>query len=138
VAATEAFEVRPVSELLAQNALRQGNKPAFTDDRRTVGWAELGRRTARLAARLDVGRGARVAFCLDDSVELVEGLLAAVRAAAVGVPLRSRGTDAELAELLADCDPAVLVTDRRNLPRIARLIADRSPRTAVDPPSGSW
>ncbi|MFE6175700.1 SDR family NAD(P)-dependent oxidoreductase [Streptomyces sp. NPDC056464] len=127
----EAFEVRPVPELLVENSLRQGDKPAFTDDRRTVSWGELERRTGRLAVRLEVGRGARVAFCLDDGVELVEGLLATVRAAAVGVPLRSRGTDAELAELLADCDPAVLVTDRRNLPRIARLTAGRSLRLVV-------
>ncbi|MFI5795872.1 SDR family NAD(P)-dependent oxidoreductase [Streptomyces sp. NPDC051677] len=127
----EAFAVRPVPELLVENSLRHGEKPAFADDRRGVSWAELERRTARLAARLEVGRGARVAFCLDTSVELVEGLLATVRAAAVGVPLSSRGTDAELAELLTDCDPAVLVTDRRNLPRIVRLTAGRSLRLVV-------
>jgi acyl transferase domain-containing protein/acyl-CoA synthetase (AMP-forming)/AMP-acid ligase II len=127
----EAFEVRPVPELLVENSLRHGDKPAFTDDRRAVTWAELERRTARLATRLEVGRGARVAFCLDDSVELVEGLLATVRATAVGAPLSSRGTDAELAELLTDCEPAVLVTDRRNLPRIARLTAGRSLRLVV-------
>ncbi|MFJ8631928.1 SDR family NAD(P)-dependent oxidoreductase [Streptomyces sp. NPDC093568] len=123
--------MRPVTELLAENALRQGDRAAFTDDRRTVGWAELERRTARLAGGLEVVRGTRVAFCLDDCVELAEGLLATVRAAAVGVPLRSRGTDAELAQLLGDCDPAVLVTDRRNLPRIARLVADREIRLVV-------
>ncbi|ONK09689.1 type I polyketide synthase [Streptomyces sp. MP131-18] len=127
----EATEVRPVPELLAENALRHGGKLAFADDRRGVSWAELERRTARLAARLEVGRGAAVVFCLDNGVELVEGLLATVRAAAVGVPLSSRGTDAELAALVADCDPAVLVTDRRNLPRIARLTAGRSPRLVV-------
>lgn len=119
------FEVRTVAELLVENSLWRGDKPAFTDDRREVSWAELERRTARLAVGLAVGRGARVAFCLDNSVELVEGLLATVRAAAVGVPLSSRGTDSELAELLTDCDPAVLVTDRRNLPRIARLAEGR-------------
>ncbi|MBX7547971.1 type I polyketide synthase [Streptomyces sp. NPDC004232] len=127
----EAFEVRPVPELLAQNARRHGGRLAFADDRRRVGWAELERRTAGLAARLGVDRGARVAFCLDNSVELVEGLLATVRAAAVGVPLGPRGTDAELAELLADCDPAVLVTDRRNLPRLAPLTAGRPIRLVV-------
>ncbi|MEV8428836.1 type I polyketide synthase [Streptomyces chartreusis] len=142
------FEVRPVAELLVENSLRHGEKPAFTDDRRAVSWAELERRTARLATGLSVGRGARVAFCLDNSVELVEGLLAAVRAAAIGVPLSSRGTDSELTDLLTDCDPAVLVTDRRNLPRIARLTAGRSIRLVVTgggadeggspPPDTTW
>ncbi|MGW4173481.1 SDR family NAD(P)-dependent oxidoreductase [Streptomyces chartreusis] len=142
------FEVRPVAALLVENSLRHGEKPAFTDDRRAVSWAELERRTARLATGLAVGRGARVAFCLDNSVELVEGLLATVRAAAIGVPLSSRGTDSELADLLTDCDPAVLVTDRRNLPRIARLTAGRSIRLVVTgdgadegggpPPDAAW
>ncbi|MFF3985184.1 SDR family NAD(P)-dependent oxidoreductase [Streptomyces sp. NPDC001797] len=123
--------VRPVSELLAENSVRHGGKVAFADDRRAVGWAELERRTGRLAAGLGAGRAARVAFCLDDGVELVEGLLATVRAGAVGVPLGSRATDAELAGLLADCGPAVLVTDRHHLPRITRLTAGRTVRLLV-------
>ncbi|MBW8798479.1 MAG: SDR family NAD(P)-dependent oxidoreductase [Streptomyces sp.] len=126
-----AFAVRPVAELLVENSVRYGRKVAFADDRRAVGWAELERRTGRLAAGLDVGRTARVAFCLGDGVELVEGLLATVRAGAVGVPLSSRATDAELAELLADCAPAVLVTDRHNLPRITRLTAGQPVRLLV-------
>ncbi|WP_405515795.1 SDR family NAD(P)-dependent oxidoreductase [Streptomyces canus] len=124
-------EVRPVVELLVENSSRYGGKLAFADDRRAVSWAELELRTRRLAAALGVGRGARVAFCLDNSVELVEGLLATVRAAAVGVPLSPRGTHAELAALLADCDPEVLVVDRRQLARIASVVGERSPRLVV-------
>ncbi|WP_406445598.1 SDR family NAD(P)-dependent oxidoreductase [Streptomyces sp. NBC_00631] len=125
---TRASAVRPVAELLVENSVRYGGRVAFADDRRAVSWAALERRTGRLAAGLGVGRTARVAFCLGDGVELVEGLLATVRAGAVGVPLSARATDAELAELLADCDPAVLVTDRHNLPRITRLTAGRPVR----------
>jgi rifamycin polyketide synthase module 1/2/3 len=124
-------EVRPVAELLVENASRYGGKLAFADDRRAVDWAELELRTRRLAGALGVRRGARVAFCLDNSVELVEGLLATVRAAAVGVPLSPRGTHAELAALLADCDPDVLVVDRRQLARIASVVGERSPRLVV-------
>ncbi|MER7562283.1 type I polyketide synthase [Streptomyces sp. NPDC097941] len=124
-------EVRPVSELLVENASRYGGRLAFADDRRAVNWAELELRTRRLAGALGVGRGARVAFCLDNSVELVEGLLATVRAGAVGVPLSPRGTHAELAALLADCDPDVLVVDRRQLARIASVVGERSPRLVV-------
>ncbi|MFG2555476.1 AMP-binding protein [Streptomyces sp. NPDC048581] len=108
-----------------------GARAAVEDDRRGVSWAELERRSAGLVVGLGVGRGDRVAFCLDNCVELVEGLLATVRAAAVGVPLSPRGTDAELAALLADCDPSVIVTDRRRLPRIARLTAGRASRLVV-------
>ncbi|MEU9167419.1 type I polyketide synthase [Streptomyces sp. NPDC048420] len=124
-------EVRPVAELLVGNSSRYGGKVAFADDRRQVSWAELELRTRRLAGALGVERGARVAFCLDNSVELVEGLLATVRAGAVGVPLSPRGTHAELAALLADCDPDVLVVDRRQLARIASVVGERSPRLVV-------
>ena len=124
-------EVRSVAELLVGNSSRYGEKLAFADDVRGVSWAELELRTRGLAGGLGVGRGARVAFCLDNSVELVEGLLATARAAAVGVPLSPRGTHAELAALLADCDPDVLVVDRRQLARIASVVGERSPRLVV-------
>ncbi|WP_329332361.1 type I polyketide synthase [Streptomyces sp. NBC_00663] len=127
----DAIRVRPVPELLAENAVRYGDKLAFADDRRAVSWAELERRTARLAAGLGVERGTTVAFCLDNGVELVEGLLATVRAAAVGVPLPPRATHTELVQLLADCDPAVVVTDQRRLPRIAGMVAGRPVRLVV-------
>ncbi|MCS0603126.1 type I polyketide synthase [Streptomyces sp. LP11] len=137
----ETYEVRPVPELLRENSARHGDRLAFADDRRAVGWAELERRTARLAVGLGAGRGARVAFCLDGGVELAEGLLATVRAGAVGVPWSARATDAELAGLLADCEPAVLVTDRHNLPRLAKLTAGRPVRLVVTgegpPPAGT-
>jgi non-ribosomal peptide synthetase component F len=137
-----------IPELLAGNARRYGARTAFDDGRRSVSWAEPHGRTARLAAGLPVERGQRVAFLLDDSVELMEGLLATARAAAVGVLLSPRSTDAELAHLLADCDPAVLVTDRRDDARRPpgsrryfritspiRAGSDGCPLDAVSPPS---
>ncbi|MFJ3670701.1 class I adenylate-forming enzyme family protein [Streptomyces sp. NPDC090106] len=127
----EAIGVRPVADLLAKNSARYGGGLAFADDMREVGWSELRRRTGGLAVGLAVERGTRVAFCLDNGVELVEGLLATVRAAAVGVPLPPRATHTELAQLLADCDPAVVVTDQRRLPRIAGMVAGRPVRLVV-------
>jgi acyl transferase domain-containing protein/acyl-CoA synthetase (AMP-forming)/AMP-acid ligase II/thioesterase domain-containing protein/acyl carrier protein len=130
--------VRSVSDLLRDNADRHGERVAFADDRRAVSWAELARRTAVIAAGLGVARGERVAFLLDNGVEHV---FAAVRAAAVGVLLGPHATDAELAILLADCDPAVLVTDERHLPQIARLPAHLRPRVVMadadEPRSGA-
>src|SRR5262245_60515350 len=93
----ERVVLRPVSDLLRYNADRYGEAPAFADDRRAVSWAELERRTGAIAAGLNVVRGERVAFLLDNSVELVEHVLAAVRAAAIGVLLGPHSTDAELA-----------------------------------------
>ncbi|GAA3928916.1 type I polyketide synthase [Actinoplanes auranticolor] len=110
--------MRSVPQLLQANARRLGDRTAFADDVRRVTWSELERRTARLAGALGVERGDRVAFCLGNGVDLVEVLLAAVRAGAVGVPLSPYATGAELAALIADCEPAVLVTDEAHLAQV--------------------
>jgi len=127
-----------IPQLLRLHARQRGDRTAFAADRRIVTWGDLERRTARIAAGLGVERGDRLAFCLDDGVDLVEVLLAAVRAGAVGVPLPPHCTDAELATLLADCEPAVLVTDERHLPQVQRVTAGLGrPRVVLagqDPP----
>ena len=104
--------VRPLPELVKENARVHGDKPAYEDDSRAVTWCELEARTARLAVGLGVGRGDRVALLLGDGVDLVEALLAVTRASAVGVLISPHSTDAELAALIADCAPALVVTDR--------------------------
>ncbi|MFC6016100.1 SDR family NAD(P)-dependent oxidoreductase [Plantactinospora solaniradicis] len=119
--------IRPVPRLLRENARRYGDRTAFADGRRVVTWRGIERRSARLAAGLGVPRGARVAFCLDGGVDLVEVLFASVRAAAVGVPISPQCTSGELVTLLADCRPAVLVIDERRLGQVVGLTAGRRP-----------
>ncbi|MFC3890960.1 SDR family NAD(P)-dependent oxidoreductase [Lentzea rhizosphaerae] len=97
---------------MKDNARLHGDKVAYEDDFRAVTWRELEARTAGLAAGLGVGRGDRVALVLGDGVALVEALLAVTRAAAVGVLISPHHTDAELTALIADCEPALVVTDR--------------------------
>ncbi|MGB2572479.1 SDR family NAD(P)-dependent oxidoreductase [Micromonospora citrea] len=120
--------VQPLPGLLRAHADRFGDKVAFRDDRRAVGYADLEARTRRLAGHLasaGVGRGERVAFCLGNRVETVETWLAVTRAAAVGVPLNPRSTDAELAHLLDDSGAVLVVTDPEHLDQVLRLRADR-------------
>ncbi|MEU4778001.1 SDR family NAD(P)-dependent oxidoreductase [Micromonospora sp. NPDC023633] len=120
--------IQPLSDLIEAHAARLGNKVAFRDDRRAVGYADLAARTRRLAGHLavsGVGRGDRVAFCLGNRVETVETWLAVTRAAAVGVPVNPHSTDAELAHLLDDSGAVLVVTDPRHLDQLLRLRADR-------------
>ncbi|MEH0975191.1 AMP-binding protein, partial [Micromonospora sp. CPCC 205546] len=120
--------IQPLSDLIEAHAARLGNKVAFRDDRRSVGYADLAARTRRLAGHLaasGVGRGERVAFCLGNRVETVETWLAVTRAAAVGVPVNPHSTDAELAHLLDDSGAVLVVTDARHLDQLLRLRADR-------------
>ncbi|MEU0878639.1 type I polyketide synthase [Lentzea sp. NPDC005914] len=119
-----------ISALLGENARLRGDRDAYSDSRRSVTWAALADRTARLAAGFGVRRGARVALLLDDSVELVEAVLAVARASAVGVLLSPSATEAELRYLLDDCAPELLITNRRQLPKlrgqVPRIVTEES------------
>ncbi|TDD61614.1 SDR family NAD(P)-dependent oxidoreductase [Kribbella antibiotica] len=111
--------VEALPDLLARNAREYGDNPAYADIRRTVSWAGLADRVQRLAANLPVRPGERVAFLLDDSVELIEGQFAVVQAGAVAVLFNPQSTQAELDHLLADSEPALLITDPRHVPMVA-------------------
>lgn len=135
--------VAPLHELLRRHADQRGSKIAFTDARRAVTYADLYRRTGRVAGRLaelGVGRGDRVATYLGNGVEAVESCLAAVRAAAVGVPLHADVRDPELTHLLADSGALVLVTDPARVAQARRVAPDRVTVVVTgdgDTPSGT-
>ncbi|MFE3329601.1 type I polyketide synthase [Streptomyces sp. NPDC059176] len=120
--------IRPVHELLTEHAVRFAGKTAFSDARRSVTYAELDRRTARLAGHLaDLGldRGGRAAVYLGNCVEMVESCLAASRASAVGVPLNPQSSDAELAHLLDDSDVQVIIAGPAQAEQVLRMLPQR-------------
>ncbi|MFB6591772.1 type I polyketide synthase [Streptomyces diastaticus] len=133
--------VRPLPELLRENARRHGAKTAFRDGRSRLTYRELEQRTGRLAghlAALGLRHGERAAILLGSRVEAVESLLAVVRAGGVGVPLDPRSTTAELSYLLDDSGARVVLTDRSGLDRLAPLSAERSaPKVVLVPDSGT-
>ncbi|ANS69489.1 polyketide synthase type I [Streptomyces lincolnensis] len=127
---TDEALIRPLHELLRAHATAAPSRVAFADDVRRVTYAELERRTGRLAAylaRTGVRRGDRVAICLGNRVETVESVLAVVRAGAVGVPLNPRSSEAELGHFLDDSGATVVVTDSAHLP----LLGDRPVRVLL-------
>ncbi|MFC9236280.1 type I polyketide synthase [Streptomyces decoyicus] len=120
--------IRPVHELLTEHADRFAGKTAFSDARRSVTYAALDRRTARLAGNLaDLGlaRGGRAAVYLGNCVEMAESCLAASRASAVGVPLNPQSSDAELAHLLDDSDAQVIITGPAQAEQVLRMLPRR-------------
>lgn len=120
--------IRALPGMLKEHAERTGDKIAFQDARRAVGYGDLEQRTGRLAghlARLGVRPGDRVALHLGNRVEQVESRLAVLRAGAVGVLLDPGATDAELAYFLDDSEAVGIVTEETLLPRVARLAAVR-------------
>ena len=140
--------IRPLPETLRSHAARYADKTAFCDARRQVTYAELERRTGRIAghlAGLRLQPGDRAAILLGNRVETVESYLAILRAGAIGVPINPRATEAELAYLLRDSGARVVITDEAHAeqlqgaaapgtdPRIV-VVADGPVEQAADAP----
>lgn len=120
--------IRPVPQLLTEQAAEFGDKRAFQDDRRSVSYRQLADRSFNLAGHLvsaGVGRGERVLIYLDNSVETAEAYLTATRASLVGVCVNPDAAPAEIAHMLADSEARVIVTDRAHLDRVRELVRDR-------------
>ncbi|MFI1161521.1 type I polyketide synthase [Streptomyces sioyaensis] len=120
--------IRPVHELLTEHAGRFADKTAFSDARRSVTYAALADRTARLAGHLaewGLPRGGRVAVLLGNCVETVESCLAASRAGAVAVPLNPQSSDAELAHFLDDSEATVVITGPAQAGQVRRMLPQR-------------
>ncbi len=108
-----------LTELFAIPALRSPQKIALAfrdgEQTRAYSYAELHEEAARLAAGLQawgLRKGDRVAFFAGNSPEFVIAYLAVVRLGAIMVPINLRYRRLELAHILADCTPRLLVSER--------------------------
>ncbi|NYD41331.1 class I adenylate-forming enzyme family protein [Nocardioides panaciterrulae] len=114
---------------------------ALTDGTTSLTYAELVRRSAALAAALaDAGlrTGDRVATLGANSIAQVVLFHACARAGLVLAPLSWRAAPSELAAMLEDADPALLVADLQHQDLAARAAAllDRAPTPALMGPGG--
>ncbi len=104
---------RSLHEWFAEVASRRPDALAVTFEGRSLTYAELASRAARLAAdlrALGVGPEARVGLCLERSPEMVVAILGVLRAGGAYVPLDPAWPAERLAYVLADAGVATLVT----------------------------
>lgn len=116
-----------VGEFLAMTAAVVPDRVALVcgEERRTFG--ELEERVERLAGALSglgVRSGDRVATVALNGIPQVETFYACLRLGAVFVPLSYRAKTEELAQLLEDCAPALVLADDRYLAAL-RLATER-------------
>jgi fatty-acyl-CoA synthase len=107
-------EAHNVASWLVAHARERGTAPAVADAERALDYAAFAARVARAAGALaaaGAGRGERVALLLGNHAATLEAVLGAAHLGAIAVPLNTRLAPPELAELLDDCRPAVLVSD---------------------------
>jgi malonyl-CoA/methylmalonyl-CoA synthetase len=97
-------------------------------------YGDVDRRSARLAHALGVAPGDRVAMQVEKSPEAVLAYLACVRAGAVLLPMNTAYTAAEVAHLVEDAEPSVVLDDAGLAALVAR--AASMPETFDDAPVG--
>ncbi|HEX2207503.1 MAG TPA: amino acid adenylation domain-containing protein, partial [Longimicrobium sp.] len=102
-----------IDRVFADRAAETPDAVALETADEKITYAQLDARANRLARRLrtlGVEHGARVGVMLERSPALVEATLAALRAGAAYLPLDPQLPAERLAHVLADADPAVVVT----------------------------
>jgi len=101
-----------VADVVRDAAATRGDRVALRHRERELTYAELDERSNRLAQALreaGVGKESRVAYLDRTAPEVIELLFATSKLGAVTVPLNWRLAPAELAAVIADADPAVLI-----------------------------
>ncbi|HEX8273273.1 MAG TPA: amino acid adenylation domain-containing protein, partial [Longimicrobiaceae bacterium] len=108
-------------ELFAEQVARVPDAPAVAYDGRSLTYAELDRRSARLAHHLrrrGAGPEVRVGLCLERGVDLLVGVLGVLRSGAAYVPLDPSHPAGRLAAVLADAGASLLLTEAGLLERL--------------------
>jgi fatty-acyl-CoA synthase len=92
-----------------------GDRPALVDSERSLDYSALHDRTCRLAGVLreaGTARGDRVALLLGNRSAYLEALFATARCGAIAVPINARFTAPEVARVLADAEPGLLLHEQ--------------------------
>jgi amino acid adenylation domain-containing protein len=115
-------EARPVHELVAVQAARRPEAPAVSAPDGVLTYADLDRRSTRLAHRLrraGVSAESPVGLCLPRSAALVVGALGILKAGGAYVAIDPAYPDDRIDFMLADSDAVAVVTDAAGAARLA-------------------
>jgi amino acid adenylation domain-containing protein len=104
-----------VHEMIGATARRLPLAVAVRDERGQYDYRQLDQASdavARMLAARGIGAGARVALCMDPSVELMAALLGVLKSGAAYLPLELNNTPARMHAILADAGVAALLQVR--------------------------
>jgi long-chain acyl-CoA synthetase len=116
-----------VRDFLENSADRLPDKTALVCDGRRFTYAQIDEMANRLANAMlqrGVGRGDRVAIYLNNSVEAVVGIFAALKAGAVFVPVNPTTKRDKLAYILNNCRACGLLIDGRRQSMLGELLLE--------------
>jgi len=133
--------------VIAQHGRWRGARTALICGAERRSWAEFDAATNRVAnglVALGLGRGARVAVLMANSIEMVEVLFGAGKAGVSVVPINLSVTDAAVASMMADSGATAVVASGAHCGRIDALASAHEGgapriRLGVEPtPGASW
>lgn len=108
----------PDLAIMIDQARRHGDKTFLVDfssdgSERRLTFEQVFAWRDQLAAMLDIRRGDRVAICMRNRAEWIVAFMAVIKAGGVAALLNSRGSPAELAAMIAEVTPTVVLADSR-------------------------
>jgi len=128
------------SHWVRQWSQTEGERTAFVFEERASSWTEFEDRVARLArafAAHGVGPGDRVATLLGNHPGSLDAVFAAARIGAIPLPINTRLAPAELAYILTDAQPRLVMTDHAGAPLLDAVPPDlRSGLATLPVPAG--
>jgi long-chain acyl-CoA synthetase len=101
----------PDLSLLIESARRHGEKTFIVEGERRLSFEEVFAARDALAAELGIARRDRVAICMRNRAEWMISFLAILKAGGVAVLVNSRGASGEMAAMVADVSPALVIAD---------------------------
>jgi acyl-coenzyme A synthetase/AMP-(fatty) acid ligase len=114
-----------IVSVLERACERHADRPALSREGTTVSYAEVGEQVPVVAgtlARLGVAPGDTVGICSPDSIEAWLAIFATWRLGALPALIDARTPNDRLGYFVGDMDPAVVVSDDENRPRLAELL----------------
>ena len=113
-----------IHRIFEEQARRTPDAIALTAGDKSLTYSELNEKANQLAHFLDSGGikpGARVALCLDRSLEVIAGLLAILKVGAAYVPVDASYPASRLTFLIEDSQAQALLTDRAIAAKLPEL-----------------
>jgi acyl-CoA synthetase (AMP-forming)/AMP-acid ligase II len=111
-------QAAPDLALMIEHARRHGDKTFLVDfsadgAERRLTFEQVFAWRDQLAPMLGIRRGDRVAICMRNRAEWIVAFMAVIKAGGVAALLNSRGSPAELAAMIAEVTPEVVLADSR-------------------------
>lgn len=115
-----------IHELFEHQAACKPDAVAAADDKESISYRELDRRANQIAhalIRTGAGPEQRAVICMNKSLRALAGVLGILKSGAAFVPLDPRAPQARVHEILAELEPAAILTEDSSLPLFASQTA---------------